>query len=259
MTRRDEQGFTLAELAVATTVLGVVIMMTFFTATEVVKLSVRGTAKGVAAEIAQSQVVVLEQYLRGAISPANAAIEYPAVTPTAPCSSAPVSSSLAVQYAYDYQLQLCSAPAHANGCTSANVNSQGSGCPQWYLISVSTSPSTCASNNQCKLQIQDLSITGSPIVWHADSFRCNSTCQADVGSDPTNNEQKNGASPAFPYLFSYYNASSALIKGNDNNHIQSVWLDMQVVSTPAGPTQNAQIYTELRDTVWLTGAATPQT
>jgi prepilin-type N-terminal cleavage/methylation domain-containing protein len=255
---RDEAGFSLVELAVATAVLGVVMVMVFFSATQVVRTTVRGTANGVAAETAQSQMTSLEQYLRGAISPVNAAVEYPAVSPQ-PCANAPVSASTAVQYAYDYQLQLCSAPARPLACTSATVSTVGSECPQWYLVSVDSSPASCVKSNQCTLKVQDLSVTGSPVVFQSTVLRCPATCRSDLGSSTTSNEQAYGTSPSSPYLFAYFNSAGSQIKGSSTTSIQSVTLDFQVLALPAPPAGATQTFTELSDTVWLTGAAAPQT
>ena len=255
---RDEAGFSMVEMAVATAVLAVVMVMVFFSATQVVRITVRGTANGVAAETAQLQMTVLEQYLRGAISPANAAVEYPAVSPQ-PCSSPPVSPSTAVQYAYDYQLQFCSAPARPLACTSATVNTAGSECPQWYLVSVDSTPSSCALSNQCTLKVQDLSATGSPVVWQSTILRCPSTCRSDLGSSTTANEEANGTNPSSPYLFAYFNSAGAQIKGSSTTSIQSIALDLQDLALPAARANTTQTYTELSDTVWLAGAAAPQT
>lgn len=253
-----EAGFTLVEVTVATAILAVVMVMVFFSATQVVKTTVRGTANGVASVTAQSQMTALEQYLRGAVSPLNAALEYPAVSPQ-PCASPPVSASTAVQYAYDYRLQLCSAPARPQACTSANVGTAGSECPQWYLVSVDSSASTCTRTNQCTLKVQDLSVTGSPVVWQSTVFRCPAACRSDLGSSATTNEEANGTNPSSPYLFAYFNSTGAQIQGSSTTSIQSVTLEEQVLALPAPPAASQQTYTDLSDTVWLTGAAAPQT
>lgn len=259
MKAHDEQaGFTLVEVTVATAILTVVMVMVFFSATQVVKITVRGAANGVASLTAQSHMTTLEQYLRGAVSPVNAALEYPGVSPQ-PCASPPVSSSTAVQYAYDFRLQLCSAPARSQACTSTTVNRTGSGCPQWYLISVDSTASTCTRINQCTLAIQDLSVTGSPVVWQSTVYRCPSICQVDLGSSATANEEANGTTPSSPYLFTYFNSAGTQIKGSSTTGIQSVMLEEQVLALPAGAASAQQSYTDLSDTVWLTGAAAPQT
>jgi prepilin-type N-terminal cleavage/methylation domain-containing protein len=253
-----EAGFTMIEVAVASAILAVVMVMVFFSATQVVKTTIRGTANGVASVTAQSQMTALEQYLRGAVSPANAALEYPTVSPQ-PCAGPPVSASTAVQYAYDYQLQLCSAPARPQACTSANVNAAGSECPQWYLVSVDSSATTCTRVSQCTLKVQDLSVTGSPVVWKSTVYRCPTACQGDLGSSTSTNEEANGVSPATPYLFAYFNSAGTQIKGSSTTSIQSIAVEEQVLAIPAPPTASMQTYTDLSDTVWLTGAAAPQT
>jgi hypothetical protein len=249
---------TLVEVTVATAILAVVIVMVFFSATQVVRVTIRGTANGVASVTAQSNMTALEQYLRGAVSPLNAALEYPGISPQ-PCASPPVSASTAVQYAYDYQLQLCSAPARPQACTSTTVNTAGSECPQWYLVSVDASASSCTRSNQCTLKIQDLSVSGSPVVWRSTVYRCASACRGDLGSSATANEEANGVSPSSPYLFAYFNSAGTQIKGSSITSIQSITLEEQVLALPAPPASSPQTYTDLSDTVWLTGAAAPQT
>ncbi len=256
MTREDhEAGFTLTEVVIASMVFSILVTMTFFTATQIVRLAVRGTAKGTTAETAQSRMATLEQYLQDAVSPTSAAAEYQAagVTSPAPCSGA-ASSGTAVQSFSDYQLELCTAPPRSATCTQANVDQVGSGCPQLYSISVD--PSQCSSSNQCTLEIEDMSVAGTPVVWENSAFRCPSHCQADA---KTSGELALGSPPSFPYLFTYYSVSGGNLTELTPDSTPSTWLPSNVgyitldVETAATSTaaSSQPIYTELRDSAWI--------
>ena len=255
--RRSEGGFSLPEVIVGMTVLLVVMSMTYLIATQLVKQAVVGAATGVSSETAQSQVVILEQYLHGAVSPANAQTEYPSLSP---CSGAP-SSTTAVQYAYDYFLELCTARPSAVACTAGTLTSANTSCPQLYLLTVDSS--SCASSyNKCTLKVQNLSASGTPTVFTSTIFRCASTCRDDLGSGttPPSTHEKHSASPAFPYLFTYYSSDGTTqLDGSSASGVQSVHLDLQMLNVPTALASGTQSYTEISDAVWLAGAATPQT
>lgn len=250
MTARSDEGFTLVESAVASTILIIVLLMTYMIGTTVVKTAVQGTRSGVAAETAQSQVAVLEQYLQGAITPAGAATEYPSVSNL--CTGG---SQNAVQAAYDYQLELCTAPSSHVTCSSSNSTSTGTQCPQLYEIKVA---SCSATNSECNLEIQDMSVNVNgvnPIIWTLSTFRCPSACQSDV---TTPAYQGNGASPSFPYLFQYYDSTGTTQwNGSSPSSIQSVHLDLENLTSSPSETVSTQAYTEIDEAVWLTGAAAP--
>ena len=248
-----DSGFTLVEVMVALLVFTVVLSMVSVSIVGMTRLTIHGTATGMSAETAQSQMQTIEQYLRSAVTPANAAVEYPQLSPS-PCGGA----GNAVQQAYDYSLELCAAPPRADPCTAANwqSNPAGSACPQLYELAVAGQGS-CSTDNVCTLSIQDLSVTGSPVVWQTSAFRCPSSCQADLGTGSGHQEQ-NGADPPFPYLFSYYGANGAQVTGATPSAVQSIEIDMQILVAPVGGNDN-KTYTELRDTVWLAGASSPST
>lgn len=269
--RESEGGFSAVEVVVGSVVLAIVMAMTYAIATTMVRTAVAGTGKGMAAETGQSQLATIEQYLRGAISPNNAKIEYEAAG-LDPCSSSTApSATTAVQAAYDYYLELCSAPSNKTACTSSNVNSQNTSCPHLYVIFVDKT--TCTSSlNQCTLKIVDLSATSpsTPTVLSATTFRCTSTCQSDLSSSASSTSglsyEANGASPTFPYLFGYYTGtydpgspSSNHWSGTGLASVLLAHLDMQTLAIPVAKATSTQHYTELSDAVWLAGAATPGT
>ncbi|MHB8680491.1 MAG: PulJ/GspJ family protein [Acidimicrobiales bacterium] len=247
-----EEGFSLTELALSFMVMAIVIAMTYMIGAQLVKNSVHGAVGGVAGETAQSQVVQLEQYLRGAITPTNAAIEYPSVSNL--CSGAPAGSSTAVQVVDDYQLELCTAPANSTSCTSSNATSQDTACPQLYMIEVDSN--TCSTTwGECTLKIIDESVTVNgvnPVVWSTTTLRCDSTCQGDLGT------KQNGTPSAVPLLFTYYD-STGTTKTYTPSLVQSIKVDMEELAAPPARATQTQIYTEITDTVWLAGAATPLT
>lgn len=266
-----EAGFSTAEVVIGTVVLAIVMAMTYAIATTMVRTAVAGTGKGVAAETGQSQLAIIEQYLRGAISPNNAKVEYEA-TGLDPCGSASAPSpTTAVQAAYDYYLELCSAPSNKTACTSSNVTSQNTSCPHLYVVFVDGS--TCTSSlNQCTLKVVDLSATSpsKPTVFSATTFRCTSSCRSDLSSSASSTTgltyEASGTSPSFPYLFGYYTGtynpgspSSNLWSGSGLASILVAQLDMQTLATPVAKATSTQRYTELSDAVWLAGAATPGT
>ncbi|MHB8438067.1 MAG: PulJ/GspJ family protein [Acidimicrobiales bacterium] len=251
---RGEGGYTLVELMVSMMVLAIVITMTWFIANQLVKISVHGTINGQAAEAAQSQIGILDQYLRGAISPTNAATEYPGISNL--CSGGPGGSGTALQSANDYQLELCTAPQSPTACTSGNAASAYTACPQLYLITVDST--TCSTSyGECTVEIKDMTVSSNPVVWSLATFRCPSTCQSDLGS-PKN--EGNGASPSYPYLLTYYDSTGTnQVTGTNVSVVQSVHLDLEVLASPPAPVTASQIFTEISDSVWLPGAATPGT
>lgn len=258
-----EAGNTLAELMVATTVLLIVVTMTYLIVTVVVKQVVTGTATGVAAETAQSQIVTIDDYLRGAISPASADAEYGI---SGICSAAP-SSTTAVQQAYDYLLELCSArPSSTTSCTAANESSTQTACPQLYLIYLDKA--TCTTAGRCALKVVDLSVSSAPLTFSSTLFRCPSgtnSCQADLVTEsslpgtvtvPSGHE---ASTTGFPYLFSYFDSSGTTqLSGATTSTIQSVHVDMQALNNPTSPVSTSQKYTEITDGIWLTNAAEQQ-
>lgn len=250
MRARQESGYTLIELTVSMTVMLIVVAMTYMIGAQVVKTAVHGTINGQAAETAQTQVSQLEQYLQDAVIPNSLLTEYPTISNL--CSGGPSSTS-AVQAAYDFQLELCTSPSRAASCTSGLASTPNSACPQLYLISVNSSSCSTAFD-RCTLQVQDESVTVSgshPVVWSLASFRCTSTCRGDLGNG-AGNEEASGVSP----LFTYYNGTTQ-VTGATVSSVKSVKLDLQNLSSPAKPSGTNEIYTEISDTVFLTGAATP--
>lgn len=263
MRETAEGGFTLTEMAVALMVLGIVIAMTYGIATTLVKQVASGTATGAGAETAQQQVVVLEQYLNGAITPANADTESGL---TSLCSGTGISSTRAVQSAYDYALELCTAPFNRNACTSSNQSSLNTSCPQLYLLYVDKA--TCTTSGQCMFKILDVTASAS-VVYTWPVFRCSTVCQSDLptvsgtgGITPPVNETLghlgNTATPGFPYLFTFYDGTGThQVDGSTPSAIQSVHFDAEALNVPVSPIFSAQKFTEITDGVWLTGAATP--
>lgn len=265
MTRHpSESGTSLVEVLLASLVLAIVISMTYVIATTLVKQVSNGTATGVSAETAQTQMVVFEQYLNGAITPANADTE---TGLSSLCSGTGIVSTQAVQDSYDYALELCSAPFDRISCTSANQNSSNTSCPQLFLMYVD--PSTCSSAGQCTFKIMDLATTPPSVVYTATTFRCPSTCKSDLETvssagaitPPTNTGSGhlgNGSTPTFPYLFTFYDSTGTnQVSGTSPASIQSIHLDTQALNVPVSPVSSAQKYTEISDGVWLTGAAAP--
>ena len=260
-----EDGFTVVELVVATMMMAIVLTMTYLIATTMVKQTVQGAAAGVSSETGQSQMATIDGYLRGAMTPTTAQFVYGIAslcTGTLP-GGASASSSTAVQEAYDYYLVLCTAPPRSASltCTAANAASAATSCPQLYLLDV-RSGSCTASVNACTLEIRDLSVTSRPTVFSSSVFRCTSTCRSDLGSTtslPAGHETS-GAAPAFPYLFTYYKSDGTTqTDGSTLSLVQSVHVDMQVLSAPPAQATATQAYTELTDGIWMAGAATPQT
>ena len=262
---RTEDGFTVVELVVACMMLSIVMTMTYLIATTMVKQTVQGAASGVSSETAQAQMATVDGYLRGAVSPANAQFVYgisSLCTGTLP-GGASVTSSTAVQEAYDYYLLLCSAPPRsaAYGCTSANAATTATSCPHLYLLYASSS-SCSAGYNECTLAIKDLTVGSSPTVFSATAFRCTSTCRSDLGSTSAlpSSHEASGASPSFPYLFTYYDSTGTTqVTGSSTSSVQSIHIDMQVLNSPPARATSTQSYTEMTDGVWMAGAATPQT
>jgi prepilin-type N-terminal cleavage/methylation domain-containing protein len=264
MSDSAESGFTLTEMAVALMVLAIVMTMTYAIATTLLKQTASGTATGVSAEAAQSQMVVLEQYLNGAITPANADTE---TGLSSLCSGTGISSTQAVQTAYDYALELCTAPFDRNSCTSSNQSSLNTSCPQLYLLYVDKT--TCTTSGQCTLKILDLSTSTPSAVSTWGLFRCSTACQSDletvsssgVVTPPVNEglgHLGNGTTPSFPYLFTFYDSTGThQVDGSTPSAIQSIHFDAEALNVPASPIFSAQKYTEITDGVWLTGAATP--
>lgn len=250
------------EVLLASLVLAIVISMTYVIATTLVKQVSNGTATGVSAETAQTEMVVFEQYLNGAITPSNADTE---TGLTSLCNGA--TQTQAVQDSYDYALELCTAPFDRISCTSANQASTNTSCPQLFLMYVDSS--TCTSSGQCTFKILDLATNPPSVVYTATTFRCPSTCQSDLETvtstgaitPPTNagsGHLGNGATPMFPYLFTFYdNTGTHQVDGTSPASIQSIHLDTEALNIPVSPVSSAQKYTEISDGVWLTGAATP--
>ena len=260
-----EDGFTVVEVVVACMMMAIVMTMTYLIATTMVKQTVQGAAAGVSSETAQAQMATIDGYLRGAVSPANAQFVYgisSLCTSTLPGGASPTSST-AVQEAYDYYLVLCAAPprSSAYSCTSANAATSATSCPHLYLLYVSSS-SCSGTYNQCTLAIKDLTVSSTPTVFSSTLFRCSSTCRSDLGSTgalPSSHEA-GGASPSFPYLFTYYDSSGTTqLTGSTTSAVQSIHVDMQVLNSPPARARATQTYTEMTDGVWMAGAATPQT
>jgi hypothetical protein len=261
VSRPDRQsGASLTEVLLASTVLMVVMAMTYVIATTMARQVATGTASGVSVEAAQTQMVVFEQYLNGAITPADADT---ATGLSSLCSGTGVSANQAVQSAYDYALELCTAPFDKNACTSSNSTALDTACPQLYLLYVDKS--TCTVAGQCTFEILDLSVPSPAVVYTSPTFRCPSTCQSDLdavsisGDTATisGGQEGNGSHPSFPYLFTYYNSAGGQVSGASPSSITSVHFDAETLSVPVSPVVSAQKYTEISDGVWLTGAATP--
>jgi hypothetical protein len=278
----SEAGFSAVEVVVGTVVLSIVMVMTYLIGTTLVKQAVTGAGTGVAAETGQSQMATIEQYLRGAISPDNAKIEY-AASGLDPCGSGSAPShATAVQYADDYFLELCSAPSNKTTCTSGNINNQNTSCPHLYLIFVDGS--TCrTAYNQCTLKVVDLTATSpsKPTMFTSTTFRCPSSCRSDLSSSASYTVngttyaayspggltyKAGGATPAFPYLFGYYtgtydssNPTTNQWSGSGLSSVLLAHLDLQTLAVPVAPATSTQRYTEISDAVWLTGNAVPPT
>ncbi|MDE3086766.1 MAG: hypothetical protein KGJ77_08365 [Acidobacteriota bacterium] len=263
--RPTEDGFTVVELVVACMMMAIVMTMTYLIATTMVKQTAQGTAAGVSSETGQSQMATIDGYLRGAMTPTTAQFVYGVsglCTGTLPGGSS-ANSSTAVQEAYDYYLVLCSAPPRSPSltCTAADAGSTATSCPQLYVLDV-RSDSCTAAVNACTLEIRDLSVSSRPAIFTSSVFRCTSTCRSDLGSTtslPAGHEA-NGAAPAFPYLFTYYKSDGTTqIDGSTLSLVQSVHVDLQVLSAPPARATGTQAYTEMTDGIWMAGAATPQT
>jgi type II secretory pathway pseudopilin PulG len=263
--RDREDGFTVVELVVACMMMTIVMTMTYLIATTMVKQSVQGTAAGVSSETGQSQMATIDGYLRGAMTPTTAQFVYGVsglCTGTLPGGTT-TSSSTAVQEAYDYYLVLCTAPPRSSTltCTAANAASSATSCPQLYLLYVSSSSCT-TTVNECMLKIRDLTVSSDPTVFSSTVFRCTSTCRSDLGSTTSlpSAHEASGASPAFPYLFTYFKSDgTSQTDGSVSSLIQSIHVDMQVLTAPPAQASSTQAYTEMTDGVWMAGAATPQT
>ncbi|MHB8330159.1 MAG: PulJ/GspJ family protein [Acidimicrobiales bacterium] len=175
-------------------------------------------------------------------------------TPSSPCSAA----SGAVVSAQDYALEICAVPppspnSQAASCTSSNFAGPATTCPQLYQISID--PTSCSPLDQCTLEVQNLTVTKNPTVFTFTDFRCNSACLYDI--QHTTGHEGNGASPSFPYLFTYYDSNGAQIDGSTPSAVRSVQLDLEALTLPANPGRPQ--WTEIRDTVWLAGAAQSKT
>jgi prepilin-type N-terminal cleavage/methylation domain-containing protein len=259
-----ERGFTLTEMAVSLMVLMIVMTMTYVIATTLVKQVANGTSTGASAEAAQSQMVVFEQYLDGAITPTNADAE---TGLSSLCSASGVGANQAVQDSYDYALELCTAPFDRNSCSSSNQSSLSTSCPQLFLLYVDKT--TCTTAGQCTFKIVDLATSSPSVVYSAQTFRCPATCQSDLETvssngaitapnNSGNGHEGNGTAPSFPYLFTFFDSTGThQVDGTSSAAIQSIHLDLEALNVPVSPVSSAQRYTEINDGVWLTGAATP--
>ena len=155
-----EAGFSLVELLVTVIIVGIVLSMTVVIVSTFIVQAANTQRVGLASETAQSAMAQIDQYLRGAVSPANVQSSAAAATGTtdscwdttspAPVGGVPLnqtqSESLAIISAHDFDVWFC-------GFKSGDPQ------PHVWQITMNTGPGMCANTDPlggyCTLQLID--------------------------------------------------------------------------------------------------------
>jgi prepilin-type N-terminal cleavage/methylation domain-containing protein len=206
-----EAGFSLIELLVTVIIVGIVLSMTVVIVSTFILQAANTQRVGLASETAQSAMAQIDQYLRGAVSPANVqSAAADAGSPTSACWGAQPpgpaggivlsqnqAQSLAIISAHDFDLWFC---GYKNGDAQPHV----------WQITMNTGPGMCANSDPqggyCTLQLIDHGTACVPGAGPALAGSDVATCLG-AGNTPT---------------------------GNAVLSIPNVWCDQFCQGTPAG-------------------------